>query len=437
VKRLLIALAVLLAAPATASAATVHVAPAPLVNGEGPHYTPDGYSFVFFHADPGEQNRVTVAYDDTTPGKVTVTVDDPGAVLTVGHLCQAQGPHKARCTWTTADPDGILIGTEVRLADGDDEVHASGGGTTEAGGTLLYGGSGDDLLVGGGQNDLLDSGSGRDELHGGGGDDLLDDGDTGGTYNPADADVVDGGDGTDLVTSYSRRIVPVSVHLPDDAHAGAAGENDSIRSVEGVDGGEGDDRLIGDDGRNRITGGDGNDLVVGHGAGDYVSGGRGRDDVRGGHGSDVIAPGAGLDRVRCGPGQDTVRAPRAGETLVGPCEKVTWTYGPGLGSPSIVFSPNPTAVRSRTLDFEIPCPTFGEEDGESSGCKGDVVLRRKGHRTVLGRGHVEQGLAVRTTHVHLTRRGRRLLHRRHGFVATLRLTFGKLPDFAWTIPLHR
>lgn len=64
-----------------------------------------------------------------------------------------------------------------------------------------------------------------------------------------------------------------------------------------MDGGNGDDLLIGGRGNDNLTGGNGNDIILG---------GRGNDNIVGGNGDDLLVGGQGFDRVEGGRGQDTI-----------------------------------------------------------------------------------------------------------------------------------
>src|SRR5262249_11890268 len=64
-----------------------------------------------------------------------------------------------------------------------------------------------------------------------------------------------------------------------DLQAGTASGagNDTLISIENVDGGSGNDTIRGDAGANRLVGGDGNDRLVGRGGDDVLDGGVGSD----------------------------------------------------------------------------------------------------------------------------------------------------------------
>jgi len=132
----------------------------------------------------------------------------------------------------------------------------------------LIGNPGDNLLLGGAGNDTLLGGSGND--------------------------VLDGGSGLDLA-DYSDKTGAVSVTL-----AGAAAAavtiggvvEDTVRNIENVRGGSGNDTLVGDTLSNSLFGGDGGDSLVGGAGNDTLVGGLGRDSLAGGTGADIFRFGA-------------------------------------------------------------------------------------------------------------------------------------------------
>ena len=99
------------------------------------------------------------------------------------------------------------------------------------------GGSGNDVMIGGGGNDRLNGGSGNDIIAGRGGNDC-------------------------------------------------------------INGGSGNDRLSGGAGNDRIDGGRGNDVLLGGSGNDTLNGGRGNDYLDGGKGHDHNHGGPGLDQVK-------------------------------------------------------------------------------------------------------------------------------------------
>ena len=71
-----------------------------------------------------------------------------------------------------------------------------------------------------------------------------------------------------------------------------------------LQGGDGDDTLIGANGTDFITGGDGDDILEGHGGNDLLSGDQGDDLISGHDGSDTIRGGQGDDVIIGGQGDD-------------------------------------------------------------------------------------------------------------------------------------
>jgi Ca2+-binding RTX toxin-like protein len=71
-----------------------------------------------------------------------------------------------------------------------------------------------------------------------------------------------------------------------------------------LDGGKGDDTIVGSEGNDTIRGGKGNDLIMGAGGHDNIEGGRGSDQIWGGDGNDTIHGGKGKDTIHGGRGDD-------------------------------------------------------------------------------------------------------------------------------------
>ena len=135
-------------------------------------------------------------------------------------------------------------------------------------------------------NDVLDGGAGDDYIGGSAGDDRM----IGGRGN----DTLVGGRGDGDVADYSRNTSTqgVDISLDDTANDrdGMGGIDQLAQSVEFILGGEGDDRLAGDDRANYINGYGGDDQIWGHGGNDDLEGGRGRNLLDGGDGDDILLP---------------------------------------------------------------------------------------------------------------------------------------------------
>jgi Ca2+-binding RTX toxin-like protein len=201
-------------------------------------------------------------------------------------------------TLTGYDGSNIFYGQ-----NGDDVLRGDWGAD------LLDGGAGNDLLDGGGDDDTLDGGAGDDALDGGAGADLL----TGGAgndhlYGGEGADVLVGGDGYDLARydvygGYGNLSGAVYVDLTLGRGLVGSAAGDTLTSIEGLVGPDGNDVLIGDAQGNTIYGQGGDDVVKGEAGDDALFGGDGADHLYGGAGADLIDGGAGFDFARFdGPG---------------------------------------------------------------------------------------------------------------------------------------
>jgi Ca2+-binding RTX toxin-like protein len=270
-----------LAAVPAVGAATVLVETSPGL-GEVGYYT----------ADAGEANELTITND-----AAGFHFEDPGAVITPGSGCTAVSANEVTCE---ALPS---TGVSVRVEDLDDFVFAQGRGVSIYGGLgndviiggdgggEIAGGAGDDLMFGNGGHDNLEGGPDDDVLLGGPGEDRLDGGEG--------DDILSGGGGVDSA-SYQFSSGPVVVTLDDRSGDGQAGENDDVRSdVENLIGSFFEDRLVGSSRPNVLEGIGRSDVLVGHG---------GRDTLKGGAGHDTLRPGAGRDSAYGHSGRDTVYA---------------------------------------------------------------------------------------------------------------------------------
>ena len=389
-----------------------------------------------YRAAAGERNRAVVqaAYIGSP-----WSVNDSGAVIEPGQGCTAVDAHTARCLLPpSSNPLEGLVAADAQLGDLDDELRlvqpdpfgrfalfGDGGAGNDVlfapeGGGELYGGPGDDRLFSVGSSTVLNGGGGRDELRGGFGNDTLSDGDLDGASGDGapGPDVIDGGRGGDDTVSYRARTAPVFVNLATSAPAGARGERDVVRNVESIVGGQGDDRLAGDDQPNDIDGQGGRDTLIGRGSDDIFRNGRGP--------------------ISCGDGDfDLVIAPRTADYLKPGCETIAPLDGPG-------YPAYPTRVRARAVRYPIRCP-LSEEELLRSRCSGSVTIKRAAapHRRLAGGRSPRGRWEDRPVDVALTRVGRRLASARHGVLANVTLSIRKDERFAptpqalrWTIRLQ-
>ncbi|HEX6712680.1 MAG TPA: calcium-binding protein [Thermoleophilaceae bacterium] len=303
------ALALLVPAAAQAGTVSVYVPPcAPEQSKYGACY-PDEARFT---AADGELNKVTITRATEPPSfQPQVTIKDGGAPVKAGGGCTQVDDHTATCT-------GYNVVAIVAAGDGDDavsgpaSVDGGAGDDVLTGGSVEQGGAGDDTLVGSDTGAQLDGGPGRDRINGGPGADTITD-----AANAGEQDVVDGGDGGDVM-SYAGRKAAVTVSLQQPL----AGE-DQLSAIESLRGGDGNDWLTGDAGPNTLDGGRGRDLLVGGDGDDTLAGGEDADALEGGAGDDKLDPGEdkARNKVGCGSGED--HADPRPNTLIAPdCEVI-------------------------------------------------------------------------------------------------------------------
>lgn len=186
----------------------------------------------------------------------------------------------------TSAGDGIFanLATEIfGLGDGDYII-----GRTVA--EDIYGGFGNDLIMGSDWGSILGAGTFADPYRYSGfvvnsGDDLLvgDDGN----------DAIYGGDGNDII-------------------AGGSGSDNGINFLDfnnsyvksGLYGGDGNDIIYGDAGNDELFGENGDDQLFGGTEDDVLNGGANNDKLYGDDGSDTLYGGTGLDNMQGGNGDD-------------------------------------------------------------------------------------------------------------------------------------
>lgn len=221
----------------------------------------------------GDNSDPTDAQDGPAPGPISGT-DDTIAGGEGNDLIFA-GPGN---DYVDADP----FGEEGGDPQGTDSVHAGAGNDT------IMGRAGNDLLVGGPGSDTILGAQGADQLFGG--DAVVGPAvNAGGSLAPAQGqDVLEGGDGSDLLDASDSEFATLR-------------------------GGAGDDSLMGSRGSDWIDGGGERDILIGGPRDDRLVGNSGDDDVIGGKGRvgtfefPTSLPGTnGADVVVAGPGADVV-----------------------------------------------------------------------------------------------------------------------------------
>ncbi|MFJ6833169.1 calcium-binding protein [Streptomyces sp. NPDC091209] len=271
-----VAVAAALAAP-TASAATTSSATA-VSTGKKLYYT----------AAVGQTNHLKIFWrfgttdPDTHLTNYTFTFDDTVRIsLGTGCVRPSSGDTtQAVCTVTGSgsgpsdDPYGLI----VNLGDGNDTARVDYDNLVYS---RIYGGTGNDTLTGG-LRDVLYGEDGNDHLFGGGGASAHSDGAFGGAGNDILSScgyICHGGTGNDVLYGGTE---DEGIYSYDGNSLYGDDGNDTIYGNSGTDllqGGRGNDSLHGGTGADKIYGNSGNDLLHGDAGRDTLSGGPGSDRV--------------------------------------------------------------------------------------------------------------------------------------------------------------
>lgn len=194
--------------------------------------------------------------------------------------------------------------TQIDASGGNDQIIGS------TGNDRILGGSGNDALVGHGGNDVILGGSGNDSLQGGEGDDVFLIGTGTGT------DVFDGGNGSDAIeASADNAVVGIGGIAGIEAIRGIGYLNVRIVATAAAD--SLDFSRITLASIALIDGGAGNDTLIGSAGNDILFGNSGTDVLRGGEGDDTLQFSAtSLDQFHGDGGMDTLQARAVGSTIV-------------------------------------------------------------------------------------------------------------------------
>jgi len=235
-------------------------------------------------------NDTLVGLDDVSDdftGKLgnDVLIGGDGFVTDWAHYDNAPASvtvNLAAGTATGGDGNDTLFGIEGVTGSKFNDTLRSGAGLD----SFLYGGAGNDTLIGDNGFDSLKGGAGNDSLIGGEG------------FDSAD---------------YSDAISAVSVNLKTGTATGGAG-NDTLSGIEKVIGSNFNDILVGGIsdigiygyGSNDIYGGKGNDTIIGaDNSVNTLNGGDGNDSIIGGTDNDQLIGGLGADVLSGGEGFDS------------------------------------------------------------------------------------------------------------------------------------
>ncbi|SHN29960.1 Ca2+-binding protein, RTX toxin-related [Rhizobacter sp. OV335] len=295
---------------------------------------------------------------------------------------------------------------------GRDEQYGDAGNTIDAG-------AGDDYVFAGTGNDIVSGGAGRDDIYGMGGSDVLngDDGDDRiygdgpSQYDPSlivyaapqdhGADVIDGGAGNDLLIGQGQG---------DDLYGGTGDDSlygddrDSMNTTPDVngndylDGGDGNDKLIGGGRDDQLFGGGGDDSLWGdsgsvspsdgaylppsyHGD-DYLDGEDGNDYLQGEGGADTLFGGDGSDTLN-GDGPESVLpgSAQGDDYLDG--EAGNDTLGGGGGNDTLFGGTGNDFLDGDDVDASLSGAFQGNDylDGEDGD---DLLIARGGNDTLYG-----------------------------------------------------
>ena len=387
-------------------------------------------------AGPGEANRLAVARG--AGGELQIT--DQGAPLRAETNCTPIEENRVDCQTTASHLEAFVF-----AGDMDDTVSSSVAVNVD-------GGSGSDQLLGSPFADVLYGGEGQDRLRGEDGDDALKDGRlraealentvTSEVYPPvepvapvrAERDAFDGGAGTDTLGYEGRRRGVVgNLALP--GRAGARGEGDTLRGLEGLGGGNGGDRLFGDDAANFLWGGAGDDLLVGRAGDDQLEVGAGSNRARGDAGDDSIGligdatRHLELQQVACGDGRDHVLFLFPNDYAQDDCESVVVGLAleihPSL--PPISWSRPPLASYSTTAtDCIAPSCSVGLEV-RLARSPSRRLPRLKGLLLARASATIPTG-GLTTLTARLSRRGSRILRRHRTLLIRIQLNIVQSND---------
>jgi Ca2+-binding RTX toxin-like protein len=227
---------------------------------------------------------------------------------------------------TLNQANGALPAANLFGGAGNDTITAGAGNDQlfgQAGNDTLYGAGGFDFLSGGDGNDTLTGGDADDQIYGEAGNDLM-------IWNPGDdSDFMEGGADVDTVqvnagggaeiftiTANGTRVrfdrldpapFALDIGTTENLVVNMNGGNDSISATGNlaalinitVNGGAGNDTILGSNGADTLNAGDDDDFVDGQQGNDTVNLGAGNDVFQWdpGDGSDIVEGGAGTDRM--------------------------------------------------------------------------------------------------------------------------------------------
>ncbi|MBD3753872.1 MAG: hypothetical protein IE935_15985, partial [Micrococcales bacterium] len=241
----------------------------------------------------------------------------------------------------------VLVSDEIPFPNIERDLYGGAGNDTLIGDSrseTILGGGGNDHIEGRGGRDLVEGGAGNDSVNGGDGDDLINGGSgtdslTGGAGR--DWFAFYAGDGADTITDFNVDEDVIDVSFEPIVSISASGAN-CVITLESGDrltligvkphelgasnfvrtiatpplvpapptgqqtGGSGADTMVGSAQGDTLFGEAGDDILSGLGGDDTLSGGAGHDRLSGGAGDDLLTGGLGDDRIDGGSGHDVL-----------------------------------------------------------------------------------------------------------------------------------
>lgn len=279
-------------------------------------------------------------YGDSLDNTIEITRTAGGSLLVNGGAVSIVGGTPTVANTALVNVFGLSGNDTITMNEANGALPASklyggGGNDTLIGGSgadQVFGQSGNDTIQSRGGSDFVFGGSGSDTLTGGDADDLVfgQSGDDKMIWNPGDdTDLNEGGGGQDTVevnggggaevfttTANGARVrfdrldpAPFSIDIgtSEKLVVNMNGGNDSFSATGNlaalisitVDGGAGDDTILGSNGVDTLLGGDDNDFIDGQQGNDVVFLGNGDDTFQWdpGDGSDIVEGQGGNDRM--------------------------------------------------------------------------------------------------------------------------------------------
>ena len=165
---------------------------------------------------------------------------------------------------------------------------------------FVDGGTGDDLILTGDDNDTILGGDGADTIDAGFDDDLI--------AGEAGADRIEGNEGNDLIDGGADDDLVYGDVAPDNPDHAVYAPFERANDGSDLAPGNNADTLFGGDGNDTILGQDDDDILIGGSGDDRLDGGIDDDTLEGGTGNDVLTGGAGNDTFvyTVGDGLDTI-----------------------------------------------------------------------------------------------------------------------------------